>query len=180
MRKQYIFGLSLFLVLVSGTVHAREQGYAIDFLNGEGSTQGIRLAYRPFTHQVAEIPWLGKVDLYWEIGANFWEYGEQNSHQTNYAISLSPVISKKFATLWDQYPVKWEAGIGVSLVKDRKFAGKDIGSHYQFEDRLGVKVEFGQNKTSSLALRYMHYSNGGLGSKNPGMDFLNIAYAKSF
>jgi hypothetical protein len=164
----------------SGVANARQQGYAIDFLDGESSTQGVRLAYRPYVNQVADIPWLGKVNLYWEISASFWEYGQHNNHQSNYAISLSPVISQQFTTLWDKYPLKWEAGIGVTLVKDREFAGKNIGSHYQFEDRLGVKVEFGKNNASSLALRYMHYSNGGLGSNNPGMNFLNIAYAKTF
>lgn len=174
------FCILIALSLFSSAANARQQGYAIDFLNGESSTQGVRLAYRPYVNQVAEIPVLGKVDLYWELSVNFWEYGAQNYHQTNYAISVSPVISKQFTTLWDKYPVKWEAGIGISLVKDREFAGKNIGSHYQFEDRLGVKVEFGENNDSSLAVRYMHYSNGGLGSNNPGMNFLNIAYAKTF
>ena len=50
--------------------------------------------------------------------------------------------------------------IGVSLVEDTRFAGKDIGSHYQFEDRLGLVTDFGENMNQSIALRYMHYSNG--------------------
>jgi lipid A 3-O-deacylase len=29
-------------------------------------------------------------------------------------------------------------------------------------------------------MRYMHYSNGGLNDKNPGMDFLNLSYAMHF
>ncbi|MFT4810750.1 MAG: lipid A 3-O-deacylase [Paraglaciecola sp.] len=53
-------------------------------------------------------------------------------------------------------------------------------SHYQFEDRLGVTLAFGKQVKQSASIRYMHYSNGGLNDKNPGMDFLNLAYAYKF
>jgi lipid A 3-O-deacylase len=89
-------------------------------------------------------------------------------------------MSKQFATITDKYPLKWEFGIGVSLINDTIFAGKDIDSHYQFEDRLGRVLEFDDNLKQSVAIRYMHYSNGGLNDKNPGMDFLNLSYAMHF
>jgi lipid A 3-O-deacylase len=37
-----------------------------------------------------------------------------------------------------------------------------------------------QKNSKMLAVRYMHYSNAGLSSRNPGMDFLNIAYSWRF
>ena len=95
-------------------------------------------------------------------------------------MAISPVLSSQFTTIAGKYPLKWEAGIGISLVDDTRFAGKDIGSHYQFEDRLGLVMEFGNDLKDSVSLRYMHYSNGGLNSKNPGMDFLVLSYAKRF
>ncbi len=174
----FFFGFS---VLVSSLpIRANEQAVAIDYLHGEGDLTGIRLAYRPFHTQITSIEWLGDLDLYWEVSVNFWEFGEDNQHETNYALALSPVLSKQFATLYDKYPLKWEFGIGVSLVEDTRFAGKDIGSHYQFEDRLGLIMEFGDNLEKSVSLRYMHYSNGGLNDDNPGMDFLNLSYAWKF
>ena len=90
------------------------------------------------------------------------------------------MLSKQFATIANKYPLRWEFGIGVSLVEDTRFAGKDIGSHYQFEDRLGLVTDFGENMNQSIALRYMHYSNGGLNTHNPGVDFLNVSYAVYF
>jgi hypothetical protein len=164
----------------SYVTHASEQGFAIDYLRGEGDVSGLRLAYRPHYSRLTEIEWLGDLDLYWELSVNFWEFGDENQHETNYALALSPVISSQFATLYDKYPIKWEFGIGVSLVYDTRFAGKDIGSHYQFEDRVGLIMEFGRELEQSLAIRYMHYSNGGLNTKNPGLDFLNLSYAKRF
>lgn len=161
-------------------VQASPQAVAIDYLHGEGDLSGIRLSYRPYHTQITDISWLGNVDLYWELSVNFWEFGADNSHETNYALAISPVISSQFATIANKYPLKWELGIGVSLVYDTRFAGKDIGSHYQFEDRLGLIMGFGENLNKSIALRYMHYSNGGLNDKNPGMDFLNVSYALKF
>ncbi|HEX5791720.1 MAG TPA: acyloxyacyl hydrolase, partial [Rheinheimera sp.] len=98
---------------------------------------------------------------------------------TNVALALSPVLKKQFAN-WYSKPVFWEFGIGVSMLTKREFAGKDLGSHFQFEDRLGLLIELDAQNRKMLAVRYMHYSNAGLSSRNPGMDFLNIAYSWRF
>ncbi|MDU0353982.1 acyloxyacyl hydrolase [Paraglaciecola aquimarina] len=162
------------------SAQASEQAVAIDYLYGEDDLTGVRLGYRPFTTRISTFDWLGDLDVYWEVSVNFWEYGPHSKHDTNYAIAISPVFTKQFDTLYGKYPLKWEFGIGVSLVDDTRFAGKDIGSHYQFEDRLGLVLDFGDNLNKSLAVRYMHYSNGGLNDHNPGLDFLNMSYAYHF
>lgn len=174
------------LFMLPSTAHAwqfppnKQQTVTVDYLVGESDLSGVRLAYRPYSINVTQIPWLGEVGLYWELSANFWEYGADNQHTTNLALALSPVITSQFATIANKYPLKWEFGIGVSLVNDTQFAGKDIGSHYQFEDRLGLTIDFGENLQQSAAIRYMHYSNGGLNSKNPGLDFLNLSWVMRF
>jgi hypothetical protein len=180
-KRNWRSGLIVFaLVLSSFSASATNQSMAIDYLHGEGDLSGVRLAYRPYHGQITQIEWLGEVDIYWELSINFWEFGADNQHDTNFALALSPVISSQFATVANKYPLKWEFGIGISLINDTRFAGKDIGSHYQFEDRLGLVLEFGDNLEQSFAVRYMHYSNGGLNDKNPGMDFLNLSYARHF
>lgn len=153
---------------------------AVDLLVGADDITGLRLAFRPHIYQLHDVPFFDSLEVYWEVSANFWEYGDNNSHETNFALALSPVIGKTFYHVQDKYPLKWEFGIGISLVNDTRFAGKDIGSHYQFEDRLGLTLDFGQQLKKSISLRYMHYSNGGLNSKNPGVDFLSFAYAHQF
>lgn len=182
LAKRVLIAIStiVLIFITSSNAEANQQSYAIDYLYGEGDLSGVRLGYRPYHTELVEIKWLGKVNLYWELSINFWEFGADNKHQTNYAIALSPVISKQFALIDGRYPIKWEFGIGVSLIEDTQFAGKDIGSHYQFEDRLGLVMEFGEGLNQSFSVRYMHYSNGGLNSKNPGMDFLNLSYSKQF
>lgn len=157
-----------------------DQAISIEYLHGKDNVKGVRLGYRPVVTKLDSFEWLGELDVYWEFSLNFWEYGDPVKHDTNFAFAISPVFTKEFARLNNKYPVKWEFGIGVSLVEDTRFAGKDIGSHYQFEDRLGLIFEFGEFNREAVAIRYMHYSNGGLNNDNPGMDFANIAYTWHF
>lgn len=156
------------------------QAVALDLLVGDDNITGLRLAYRPHIYHLEAVPYFEQLDIYWEVSVNFWEFGESNQHETNYVLAISPVVGKTFHHLYGKYPLRWEFGIGISLVENTRFAGKNIGSHYQFEDRLGIAMDFGKSNQQSLALRYMHYSNGGLNNKNPGVDFLNLSYAYSF
>ena len=176
-----IFAVTVFIyssVALAGNAH--RQAIALDYLHGEGDLSGVRLAYRPYIARIQDAFLMGDVDIYWEVSANFWEFGEDNRHETNYAVALSPVFSWHVQDIAGKYPLSVEFGIGLSLVEDTRFAGKDIGSHYQFEDRLGVTMAFGEQLEHSASLRYMHYSNGGLNDKNPGMDFLTVSYIRSF
>lgn len=173
-----VFGWLLFFGTTNYAI--AKQAIAVDALVGSDDVSGLRLAYRPHYLPVYQFEWLGDAEIYWELSLNIWEYGETNEYDTNLVLAISPVLTKQFAVLANKYPVKWEFGIGISMVNDTRFAGKDIGSHYQFEDRLGLLVDFGEDLSQSLALRYMHYSNGGLNSKNPGMDFLSVAYVYHF
>jgi hypothetical protein len=165
----------------SASSTAKDKAYssavALDLLIGSDDITGVRLAYRPYVYRLTDVPFFDELDIYWEASVNFWEFGENNQHETNFVLALSPVVSKTFYHVNNRNPLKWEFGIGVSLVNDTQFAGKDIGSHYQFEDRLGLTLDFGKRLNQSVSLRYMHYSNGGLNSKNPGVDFLNLSYA---
>lgn len=156
------------------------QAVAVDVLIGSDDITGVRLAYRPHVYQIDQVPFFDNLEIYWEVSVNFWAFGETNQHETNYVLAFSPVIGQTFYYIDSKYPLRWEFGIGISLVEDTRFAGKDIGSHYQFEDRLGLAIDFGESNNQSVAIRYMHYSNGGLNSKNPGVDFLNMSYAYSF
>ena len=181
--------LVLPLVLISGLLSAPQvmadsrveqiSQLSIEYLKGEGRVNGVRLGYRPLEFHFTTLPLLGDANMYVEASTNFWQYGQPSQYQTNVALALSPVLKKQFANWYDK-PVFWEFGIGVSMLTKREFAGKDLGSHFQFEDRLGLLFGLDQKNSKMLAVRYMHYSNAGLSSRNPGMDFLNIAYSWRF
>tara|TARA_Y100000296_G_C5057426_1_gene198015 strand:- start:126 stop:656 length:531 start_codon:yes stop_codon:yes gene_type:complete len=176
MKKVYKFFLSMVVLLSATTVFAK-QTVSVDYMYGFDDIDGMRFAYRPLEQTLA-TEWFGDIRLYWEVSAVVWEYGEDDTHSTSYAASITPVFMKQVSTLYDKYPVYIEAGIGASYIGDQKVAGKDIGSNYQFEDRIGVFVEL--DKKQHVALRYMHFSNGGFNNDNPGLDFLNLSYAYHF
>jgi lipid A 3-O-deacylase len=159
------------------SLQAQAQVVAFDLVKGEGDVLGLRLGYRPTEWHLAELPLLGDAQLYLEASANLWRYGDDPEYESNLALALSPVLTKQFTTLY-QRALYWEFGIGVSLLNRQRFAGKDLGSHYQFEDRIGLIWQL--HSQAQLALRYMHYSNAGLERPNPGLDFIALSYAYRF
>tara|TARA_Y100000588_G_scaffold145664_1_gene159489 strand:- start:124 stop:660 length:537 start_codon:yes stop_codon:yes gene_type:complete len=167
--------LGVAALLATPTYAASNHGYAVDYIQGEGDVKGLKLAYQyhipneklPFQH----------ARLYFESSFNIWQYGKDNKHQTNIVLAMSPVIQYPVFNVKNM-PVYVEFGIGVSLLDDTHFAGKNVSTHYQFEDRLGLVADLDDDST--LVLRYLHYSNAGFKSPNPGLDFISLSYARRF
>ena len=118
-----------------------------------------------------------RLTMLFEASANFWRYGPTNSSDSNAVLAVSPVLRYPLGQALD---LQWglEFGIGVSLLDDTRFAGKDVSTHYQFEDRLGLVAWV--SPTESLTLRYLHYSNAGLSSNNDGVENYSLHYAMTF
>lgn len=175
MKKKLLVAAMLSTTLYT-TPSIADQQVSVDYMIGFDDVDGIRFAYQPL-EQSLSTEWFGELTLSWEVSAVVWEYGEGNTRSTSYAASLTPIIKKQI-TSWNNNPIYVEGGIGVSYIGDQEIAGKDIGSNYQFEDRLGVLITL--DEKHDLALRYMHFSNGGFNNDNPGLDFLNFSYAYQF
>lgn len=169
-----ILGLASFSIQAS-TDHQLHVAY----LQGEGDVQGLKLALQrrsPFWQKQLQQYGIGGA-LHFEISANVWRYQPNNQTDQNLVLALSPVWSKQIGSML-QRPLDVEFGIGVSLLDDTQFAGKNVSTHYQFEDRLGLQWHVSPEQ--SLYLRYMHYSNGGLKKPNPGLDFIALGYSLQF
>ncbi len=169
------FTLFLSGLLNMAQAQERQQAFAIDYLQGEGDVQGLKLAYQ---HHVDWLSSLSpKLDMLFEASANFWRYGPANSSDSNAVLAVSPILRYPLGQAFD---LQWdlEFGIGVSLLDDTRFAGKDVSTHYQFEDRLGLVAWLAPDR--SLTLRYLHYSNAGFKRPNPGLDFVSLSYAWYF
>lgn len=149
------------------------------YVQGEGDVQGVKLALQQ------EVPLLSEVlqrqqfngSVSFEVSANFWRYGPQNQTDHNLVLAVSPVLTVPVLALGQQ-DLLLEFGVGVSLLNDTRFAGKNVSTHYQFEDRLGLILPL--NPTEALSLRYLHYSNAGFKKPNPGLDFIALGYSKAF
>ena len=149
------------------------------YVQGEGDVQGIKLAIQResdlFTQYLQDYGIAGAVSF--EMSANFWRFGPQNEMDQNVVLAFSPVFTFSVGRLFDK-EVLAEFGIGLSLLDDTTFAGKNVSTHYQFEDRLGLIYRV--SNEDSITLRYLHYSNAGFKKPNPGLDFISLGYSRAF
>lgn len=174
LRQWYIL---LFSVVVSNLSLAKEWSYSVDYIQGEGDVQGVKLAVQYHTDWLEQYS--DSWQVYFESSVNTWEYGAENQYDTNFVLAISPVFQYPIATSGNQ---QWfvEAGIGISLLDDTTFAGKNVSTHYQFEDRIGITTRFGKHAQHKVSLRYFHYSNAGIKKPNPGLDFIALSYMRFF
>jgi lipid A 3-O-deacylase len=72
-----------------------------------------------------------------------------------------------------------EAGLGAYLLSDLyDNNGKQLSTHYQFGDHLGVGYVFSNNL--DLNLRVQHFSNAGIKEPNSGVNFAIIRISSLF
>jgi len=65
---------------------------------------------------------------------------------------------------------------GPTVLNTQHLAEKNLGSHFIFQDYLGLGVQFGKKHALNVDLRLVHYSNGDLFTHNPGFDVPVVLY----
>lgn len=71
-----------------------------------------------------------------------------------------------------------ELGIGLSWLSHTEIEGRILSIHFQFEDKIGMGIRFGQKQQYDIALRAYHYSNCSIKRPNSGVNLamVNIGY----
>ena len=78
-------------------------------------------------------------------------------------------------------PVYAEFGIGAHYFDQKEInSRKSVGTHFEFGDFLGVGVRLGARDQFELGYRVIHFSNAGMSSNNPGLDFHQIRFGLTF
>lgn len=149
---------------------------AADLAFSVGSTNDSTMTYRlglqcDFGRNFTESS-SGRLTGYWDTAYTYWQ-GDKTA--SNNSLSLTPVIVYEFAG--ETVKPYVEAGIGVALFSDTELEDQDLGSSFQFEDRLGVGLRFNGHE---IGLRAMHYSNAGFSSPNDGAENYSLHYALAF
>ncbi|MES2632466.1 MAG: acyloxyacyl hydrolase [Pseudomonadota bacterium] len=94
-------------------------------------------------------------------------------------LGLQPIFRYRF----NQGASPWflEGGIGLT-VTDKLYvtSTKTFSTRFNFADTLGFGVSMGPKRDSELGLRLTHYSNASIKRPNPGENFLQLRYAKTF
>lgn len=116
----------------------------------------------------------GHLSGYWDAGYTYWEGSRQASGA--HSLSFAPVFVYEFHG--PRFQPFIEFGIGVSAFSGSRVGDRVLGSSFNFEDRLGVGVRFGEHHR--VGLRAIHYSNAGLKKPNDGIESYSLYYTRAF
>ncbi|PWK30561.1 lipid A 3-O-deacylase [Pseudomonas sp. OV226] len=147
------------------------QAAGVEF--GVGQTSDSTMTYRLGMQFDWDQSWLqsdvGRVTGYWSGAYTYWEGDKLSS---NNSLSFSPVFVYEFAGQSVKPYV--EAGIGVAVFSHIRVEDNNLGSAFQFEDRLGFGLRF--TGGHEVGVRATHYSNAGLSNHNDGVESYSLHY----
>lgn len=171
MRK--IVSLVAFAAFAWGAVSTVQ---AMDMTVAIGQTGDSTMTYRLGTQFDFNQSWfasdVGRLTGYWDAAYTYWD-GDKTA--SNHSLSFSPVFVYEFAG--ERFKPYVEAGIGLAAFSSTELESNDLGSSFQFEDRLGFGVRFADQE---VGVRAMHYSNAGIKKPNDGVESYSLHYRLSF
>lgn len=140
---------------------------------GVGQTGESNMTYRLGLQLDWDKRWLqsdvGHLGGYWSGAYTYWD-GDKSA--SVHSLSFSPVFVYEFSGQTVRPYI--EAGIGVALFSRTRVEDDNLGSAFQFEDRLGVGLRF--NGGHEVGIRATHYSNAGITSHNDGIESYSLHY----
>lgn len=140
--------------------------------------------------------WFDEADGDWYLGGYFETgvmYVDSTSNDTQvddaednlHGLFFTPVLRFQREPYSNGVAPFVEAGVGVSYlsethIKSDSFTGSDLGSHFQFEDKIAVGARFGQTQQYELSLNFLHYSNADLEKPNHGITAYTLGFGMWF
>ncbi|MDV7212381.1 acyloxyacyl hydrolase [Azotobacter beijerinckii] len=176
MRKYLSLSAVVVLLLGSaGVAHAVEVGAA-----GGVTSQGD-MTYRLSLGLPWDQQWwksdLGHATGYWDAGYTYWEGGSGDDNYSGaHSLSLSPVFTYEFSGLG--VTPFLEFGVGVAFFSKTRVGEKQLGSSFNFEDRIGAGLRFAGGQ--KIGVRAIHYSNAGIKQPNDGIESFSAYYSHVF
>ena len=167
-----ILSLAASAALALGSLSAQ----AVDFTAAIGQSGDSTMVYRLGAQWDWNTSWwqsdVGRLTGYWDAGYTYWDGDETAS---NHSLSFAPVFVYEFSG--DSVQPYIEAGIGVAAFSSTELEDNDLGSSFQFEDRIGAGVRFAGQE---IGIRALHYSNAGIKQPNDGVEAYTLHYRTSF
>ncbi|MNC69393.1 Lipid A deacylase PagL precursor [compost metagenome] len=103
----------------------------------------------------------------------YWEGGEASGA---HSLSFSPVFVYEFSGF--TYTPFIEAGIGVAAFSKTDVGDQELGTSFNFEDRIGFGIKLPDEQR--VGFRAIHYSNAGIKEPNDGIESYSLFYSKAF
>lgn len=146
---------------------------ALDASVSVGHTGQTAMVYRLSVQSNWDKTWvdtsIGHITGYWDAGVTHWD---ADKGESNNSLSFAPVFRYEFGGKYIKPFI--DVGIGVSVFEHLNVEDKKFGTAFNFEDRLGAGLRFGNGQ--EVALRVTHYSNGGIREPNGGVEAYSLNY----
>ena len=130
---------------------------------------GVR---KVFPGAVAETS-IGYLSGYVEAAALYWTSGDEAA----YGGTVAPVVAYYFGNDRSAVRPYVGGGIGLAYVSESRMGSRDLATHFQFEDRIGLGLA---SEKLDAYLCVVHYSNGSIKPPNMGLDAVMLTLAWSF
>lgn len=118
----------------------------------------------------------------WESSLGYWD-GEVDARKGGADNILAVTTGPMFRFQYKLESIKnlssyLEIGIGASWLSDTTISGRQLSTNFQFEDKIGLGLRFGEQQQYDIGFRATHYSNGSIKRPNNGVNMLllNVGY----
>ena len=106
---------------------------------------------------------------HWEASLSGWRAdSRQRAEQSGWILGLTPVLQYQLRTAWRPYV---EFGIGLRYLSDIRIADQYKSTQFQFGDLTGMGAQWGNLQ---LGFRFLHISNAGIETPNPGTNYYTL------
>jgi len=172
-----LFIITLLLFVVSINIYAKDKNEIDDITVGYGSSSEHIDIYRISIKKDLNKYFFEKrykyLPKYYETSLGYWE-GESGGNIKS--LSFTPMFRYDFGQYYESIPYI-EAGVGAAYLSKTKLEGENFGTHFQFENVVGIGFKFSD---FDLSFRYIHHSNAGIHEDNSGVDFTLISISYKF
>jgi lipid A 3-O-deacylase len=118
---------------------------------------------------------------YWDLSVGHWHaHNPEGGNHDVGDVGVTPVfrVTERVRSAYAPYA---ELAVGIHYLSEHRiYAGRDMSTHFQFGDHVGLGVSFGAQQAWDLGVRLQHLSNAGLKNPNPGINFYQVRAAYHF
>ncbi len=109
-------------------------------------------------------------NVYFDGGLS-WFHQTQNRQNPSITIaSIAPVVRYTFKRHGQVQPY-FELSVGAAYMNQTRFANRNLGIHFSFQDRFGIGALLGAAEKFTFGAHALHYSNSHLAAHNSGISF---------
>ena len=111
----------------------------------------------------------------WEVDlSGWWADHRRRRNQSGVMLGLTPVLQYEYRSAYRPYV---EFGIGARYLSDTHLADYDKSTQFQFGDLMGFGVSL---RDLQVGFRFLHISNAGIETPNPGTNYYSIKLDYAF